>query len=108
MDFGEVESFKLVKIVADDAHATDVLGCPQCVSLRPVYSRQVDLAVDAPAAHLIDLDQNQEVIVLQVHLMPIPHECGHLLDDIIPFHPVVVSYRCTNGKLWRFTLSARP
>ena len=108
MDFGEVESLKFVIVVADNTHATDILGSPQCVSPRPLDSRQIDLAVDAPAAHLINLDQNQAVIVLQVHLMRTPHECSHLLDDIIPFHHVVVSYRCTNSKLLRLTLSARP
>ena len=33
--------------------------------------------------------------------MPVPHERGHLLDDIIPSHPVMVPDRRTNGKLWR-------
>jgi hypothetical protein len=67
----------------------------------PSFMDEVHVSPKIPAAHLVELNKNEEIVALQIHLMLVPNHRGHLLDDIIPFHHIMVSYRCANGKLLR-------
>lgn len=52
-----------------------------------------------PTAYPIDIHKDKEIIVLEVYSVWWPDDRGYLLDNVVPFHGVVVPYRCPNREL---------
>lgn len=51
------------------------------------------------SAHPVDLDQNHQIVILQIHRVCVSDQSGHLFDDLISRHRSVIADRGANGKL---------
>lgn len=103
VQFRQIESFQSFKVRPHDTHPTHILSNQiSHLLVRPIYTPATWPALGSQS-HPVNLHQNQPVIMLEVYRMLLSDHGGHLPDDIISAHGMMVSDRGANRKLSRET-----